>query len=456
MSVEEHIKKAQPGLLEDLKRLIGQPSVSATGEGIRECAALVRDTMRGSGIGTELLNLEGAPPLVYGSVDSKSNPDVTLLFYNHYDVQPPEPLDQWRHPPFEGVVEDGKIFGRGSSDDKGELITRIKAVESHLAACGDVPCNVRFVVEGEEEIGSVNMARYLREYRDKFRCDGVIWEFGYVDTHGRPIISLGMKGLLYVELRCRKLAMDAHSSLATILPSPTWRLVHALGGMRGQDGRVLIPGWENDARPLSETDIRVLDESSFDGDDYKREFGADELLTGDDDMRAKTALAAGTTCNIAGITSGYGGPGTKTILPSSATAKVDFRLVPDMMPAGQLAKLQSHLEANGFSDIEVEDMGSVAPYRADPSHRFVGIVSDAARRSFGDAALSVSSAGTGPMYEFATALDAPCVSVGSTYIFSRIHSPNEFARLDLLEKSTMCMSRIMDNLGSGGPAGAGE
>src|SRR5437764_7064835 len=198
----------------DLQTLIRQPSVSAKNQGLVECANLVAQIMRNAGIETNLLYIDNllkveqeniaspsSPPLVYGEVRSKSNPNgKTILFYNHYDVQPIEPIELWERDPFSGSVEGNYIFGRGAADNKGELITRIKAVEHYLKKTSDVPCNVKFLIEGEEEIGSIHLKEYLRLYKDKFQCDGVIWESGFVDTSGRPIISLGQKGILAVEV----------------------------------------------------------------------------------------------------------------------------------------------------------------------------------------------------------------------------------------------------------------
>ena len=196
----DFVDKHMPDLLKDLQTLIRQPSISAKNEGIEECAVLVSKILKKSGIKSEVLRLRnGIAPLVYGEVKSKKNPSKTLLFYNHYDVQPVEPFDLWDNKPFSGKIIGNKIYGRGASDDKGELITRIKAVESFLKTHGDVPCNIKFVIEGEEENGSVHIDQYLKKYKKKFSCDGVIWEFGYIDTKNRPVISLGMKGLLYVE-----------------------------------------------------------------------------------------------------------------------------------------------------------------------------------------------------------------------------------------------------------------
>ena len=223
----------------DLQTLIRQPSVSAKNQGLVECANLVSQIMRNAGIETKLLYLsnnnnnsikrEGnnddipfptaatptlLPPIVYGEVISKSNPNgKTILFYNHYDVQPVEPVELWNKNPFSGSVEGNYIFGRGAADDKGELIARIKSVEYYLKKTNDVPCNVKFIVEGEEEIGSVHLKDYIILYKENFKCDGVIWESGFVDTIGRPIISLGQKGILSVEIISKGPYRDVHSSL---------------------------------------------------------------------------------------------------------------------------------------------------------------------------------------------------------------------------------------------------
>ena len=203
---------------------------------VTKCAELVSEIMSDSGISSELLKLddtlvknsEQVSPIVYGEVRSKRNPNgKTILFYNHYDVQPAEPIELWHDDPFSGKIDGNLIYGRGASDDKGELITRIKAVEYLLKETGDVPCNVKFLVEGEEEIGSAHLEQYLTKYREKFSTDATIWEFGYVDEHERPIISLGMKGLLCVELHAKCANVDLHSSLAALVENPAWRLVHA-------------------------------------------------------------------------------------------------------------------------------------------------------------------------------------------------------------------------------------
>ena len=445
------------GLVSDLQTLIRQPSVSARRVGVLECANLVAHIMLKSGINSEVLYLDDlkndkkdVPPIVYGEVKSKANPNGrTILFYNHYDVQPEEPLELWKTDPFSGKVEGNYIFGRGSSDDKGELITRIKAVEYFLKKTGDVPCNVKFIVEGEEEIGSLHVEKYLTKYRHKLTCDGVIWEFGYIDERDRPIISLGMKGLLYVELLSKGPSRDAHSSLAVLIENPAWHLVRALNTMRDNNGKILIGGWYKDVREFTPEELSLIANEPFDEEEFKKEYGIDKFVNNATGIEARKAFVGMSTCNIAGLLSGYIGEGAKTILPAEAKVKIDFRLVPDMIPEKQFELVKNHLKENGFEDhIDIKLIHGEAAVRMPSNHSFVKQVEESAKETFGSAIISISSAGTGPMHSFAKVLGAPCVSIGSTYIYAKIHSPNEFARIDLLNKTTKCIGAILEKFAS--------
>ncbi len=355
-AINEVVDAEMEGLLADLQTLIRQPSVSAKKQGLVECANLVAKIMRKAGINAEVLYLDdkNIPPIIYGEVKSKSNPNKTILFYNHYDVQPEEPLELWENDPFSGKVEGNYVFGRGSADDKGELITRVKAVEYCLKKTGDVPCNVKFMVEGEEEIGSVHVEEYFNRYSNRLSCDGVIWEFGYVDANDRPIISLGMKGLLYVELIAKGPVRDAHSSLAVLIENPSWRLTYALNTMRDQTGKILIKDWYKEVRPFMEQELSVIASEPFDVEEFKKEYGVSKFVADAKGIDIRKALVGKPTCNIAGFNSGYISEGAKTVLPSQAVVKIDFRLVPDMMPEKQLERLKNHLKERGFSDIEVK------------------------------------------------------------------------------------------------------
>jgi acetylornithine deacetylase/succinyl-diaminopimelate desuccinylase-like protein len=446
-TIEPLVDAGMDQLISDLQTLIRQPSVSAKKVGIAECANLVSSMMQKAGINSEVLYLDDKtiPPIIFGEVKSKANPAKTLLFYNHYDVQPEEPLELWDDEPFSGTIRDNKVFGRGSADDKGELITRIKAVEYFLKKTGDVPCNIKFIVEGEEEIGSVHIEQYLEKYKEKMACEGTIWEFGYVDAKDRPIISLGMKGLLYVELIATGPSRDAHSSLAVLIENPAWRLVSALKTMRDQQsGKVTIKDWYKEVRPFTRKELEVISNEPFDEQAFKKEYGIKRFVADARGKNLKKALVGMPTCNIAGFESGYIGEGAKTVLPAKARVKIDFRLVPDMVPEKQLARLRKHLKDHRFSDIKVNFIHGEAAARTPISDPFVKKVQEAADEAFGSSILSVSSAGTGPMYSFVKVLKAPCISVGSTYMFARIHSPNEFARIDLLNKCTKCIGKIIE------------
>ncbi|MGV7226338.1 MAG: M20/M25/M40 family metallo-hydrolase [Nitrosopumilus sp.] len=448
MIATKYVDSHMDDLVSDLQTLIRQPSVSAKNEGIEKCANLVQKLLKKSGIKSEILRLKkDVAPIVYGEIKSKQNPSKTLMFYNHYDVQPAEPFDLWDDPPFSGIRKGNKIFGRGATDDKGELITRIKAVEACLKTTGDVPCNIKFVIEGEEETGSEHIEDYLKKYQKKFSCDGVIWEFGYVDAKNRPIVGLGMKGLLFVELSVKESIRDAHSSLAVLIKNPAWRLIEAVNTLRNSDGKILIKDWYKEVSPLSKNDLKIIQKEPFDENIFKQEFGIKSFVGNKKGLDAKKAMVGGATCNIAGFVSGYIGDGAKTVLPGDALVKIDFRLIPKMDPKKQVLRLKKHLKSKGFSDVGVKVFHGEAAARTNSSHPFVSQVKDAADKSFGTSILNVSNAGTGPMFPFVEILKAPCISIGSTYMFSRIHSPNEFARVDLLKKTTKCMCMIMDNFG---------
>ncbi len=444
----KHVDSNMKNLVSELQTLIRQPSISAKNEGLEECAQLVKKTLQNAGIRSQILRLrKNIPPLVYGELRSKKNPKKTLLFYNHYDVQPVEPLDLWENPPFSAKVKGNKVFGRGSADDKGELITRIKAVESYLKIKGDVPCNIKFVIEGEEEVGSPHIEKYLKKFKKKFLCQGIIWEFGHVDSKNRPIVGLGMKGLLFVELIAKESIRDAHSSLAVLIKNPAWRLIEAVKSLRDSNGRILIKDWYKEVRPLTKTDLKIIKAEPFDDAAFKKEFGIKSFVGNKKGFEAKKALVSGATCNVAGFVSGYVEKGVKTVLPAKALVKIDFRLVPDMDPQKQVQRLKKHLKKKGFGDLKVKVHHGEAAARISSSNPFVSQVKNAADESYGKSILNVSNAGTGPMHSFMKILGAPCVSIGSTYMFSRIHSPNEFARIDLLKKATKCICLIMDKFG---------
>jgi len=476
--IDSLVDSGMDGVLKDLQTLIRQPSVSARREGLLKCANLVLDIMQRAGIHTELLYLncpktnDGRStssfisPIVYGEVKSKSNPNgKTILFYNHYDVQPEDPVDLWDADPFSGKVEGNYIFGRGAADDKGELITRIKAVELYLKMFDDVPCNIKFIIEGEEEVGSPHLKEYLRLFSNKFRCHGIIWESGFVDTYGRPIISLGQKGILSVEISVKGPSRDAHSSLAVIIENPAWRLVKLLSTLRDATGTILINDWYKEVRDFTDEEISVITTETFDEDALKKEYHIEQFLNNVSGIEAKKAFVGASTCNISGLLSGYTGSGSKTVLPALATARLDFRLVPNMIPETQYRRLVEHFKervSDNYSckgnivrdkDIEIRFLEGEPPSRTQVNQQFVDVVREAAIEIYGSAIVNVSSAGTGPMHFFDEILHAPSVCIGGTDLANRNHSPNEYIRIDQLNKTIKCIVSIMEKFANSNSKG---
>ena len=440
----EYVESHLDSFAGDIIRLAAQRSVSARKEGVEECSILVEKMLKEIGASTRVLKLEGAPPLVYGEVKSKKG-GKTILFYNHYDVQPEEPLELWKSPPFKPEVRDGVIYGRGVSDDKGELVSRLKIVEAFLKADGDLPCNVKFCFEGEEETGSVHLGEYVEKYGELFRADAVVWEYGTVDAKGTPMVTLGVKGMIYVEFVVKSLSQDAHISLAAILPSAPWRMVRLLNLLKDEDERILVPGWYDGVTDLAEDELAVLQAMPFEGAEYMKVYGAERLLGDMSDGLAKKALVQRPTGNIAGIWGGYAGPGPKTVLPKEIHAKVDFRLVPEQDPDDLLKKLRKHLDDNGFADVEMKLESMEPAARTSYRHPFAQSAMAAAEKTYGRKPIvELGSPGTGPLYLFTRKYNMPSVDIGVSATDGGIHAPNENLKLENLRKGMIWIAETME------------
>jgi acetylornithine deacetylase/succinyl-diaminopimelate desuccinylase-like protein len=435
--------------ISDLQRLVRQPSVSAKGEGIAECASLVRETLERRGIKARILKLDKANPLVYGELAVRGA-SKTVLFYNHYDVQPAEPFDLWKVPPFSGELIENKVYGRGAADDKGEIMSRIAVVDSFMKTGKDPPCSFKFVIEGEEEIGSVNLHRYAESYKDLFKADAGIWEFGGVDTKQRPLLRLGMKGMLYVEITLRGANRDLHSSLAAIVPSPVWRMMRLLNSLKAEDDRITIPGWEDKVVPLKDWERKILEDYPYDEQGALESYGLKQFINGLTGLPLKEKLFTKPTCNICGIYSGYQGPGSKTVLPNEIRAKLDFRLVPEQDPDELAALLRTHLQRLGYGDAELICMEGEPAARVSPDEPIARSARSAAKRFYGMPALiELSSPATGPLYVFTKNLGIPCAAIGTGHPDDMQHSPNESKRLDTFVKGSKWVAQTVYYFASG-------
>jgi acetylornithine deacetylase/succinyl-diaminopimelate desuccinylase-like protein len=423
--VDQHAEE----FIERLRALCRQPSVSAQGIGLLETAAVVEQMARAVGATTERIELEGGPPIIYGVVAGTGARKLQL--YDHYDVQPPEPLELWRDEPFGADVSDGRIWARGVSDNKGNLVARLCAIEAYQRTLGQLPLTISLVFEGEEEVGSPHLRQFTNGPRGRslLTADACIWEAGYKDPTGRPTIALGCKGILYVELRARSASKDLHSSWGAAVPNAAWRVTWALSTLKDpRTERVLIPGFYDAVQRPSERLLALADREPLSVPEYQRLFGIPGFLDGWDGRQARRHYLFDPTCTICGLSSGYQGPGGKTVLPAEAFAKVDFRLVPDQDPDDILSLLRAHLDVQGFSDVEVvevEGEGERAA-RSDPDAPIASVVVDTARALYGLEPLVLPNmAGTGPQYLLCAQFGVPAIGMGVGNADSNNHAPNE-------------------------------
>jgi acetylornithine deacetylase/succinyl-diaminopimelate desuccinylase-like protein len=337
-----------------LAELVAIPSVSAEGLGLHEAAAAVRALLDELGLTTELHATAGAP-VVYGHLDAQPG-HPTVLFYNHYDVQPADPLPEWDTPPFELSERDGHWYGRGVSDDKGQLVSRLAGLHWYREKHGSLPFGVTFVVEGEEEIGSPNLADYVAGRSDQLRADGCVWEFGGVTASGRPLTYFGLKGIACIALRVRTASHDLHSSLGAVVENPIFRLASAVAGLRDDDGRVLIPGFYDGVVPFTPAQEALIEALPDEATELASVYGVDRYIGGVTGTDFQRQLLGQPNINFNGFHSGYGGPGSKTVLPATAEVKIDFRLVPGQDPATVLRQLRAHLDAEGFTDVIIDEL----------------------------------------------------------------------------------------------------
>lgn len=447
--IDSFIDKNLDSSLDELAKLCAIPSIAAQNKGLDECAELVSQMLAKRGFKTEIMPSGGAP-VVYA--ERKGSSDKTLIFYNHYDVQPAEPFDLWHSPPFEATRREGKVFARGVSDDKGHFVSRLFAIDALLAQSGELPCNIKFAVEGEEEIGSVHMPEFVKNNAEKLAADACIWEFGYVDPQDVPVQVLGMRGICYVQLDIELLSQDVHSGLGgSIFPNAAWRLVWALASLKGPDGRIRIPHHYDNILPPTKLDHELAAAMPYEGDDYKQRYGVKEFLGGtskNPELALQEVLEP--TCTICGLTSGYQGPGSKTVLPAKASAKVDFRLVPNQTPEEVLKNLRAHLDAEGFEDVKITYLGGEAPGRTDPQDPFIDLVVKTAKDVYGHEQRRVPmSGGSGPNHAFLHYLNLPVAVAGLGYPGSQVHAPNENIREDLYVKTTKHIARVVSEFGRG-------
>jgi acetylornithine deacetylase/succinyl-diaminopimelate desuccinylase-like protein len=416
------------------------PCETAHPDELRAGAKWTAERLRAAGCRVETIELPGVPPLVVGGIGAGPK---TVVAVQHYDVQPAAPLELWTTPPFAPTVRDGRLYARGVNDDKGQFLIRVQAIEAYREAFGELPCKVRFLVEGEEESGSRHFGEMLDKRPELVAGDAALAEGGGVDAKERPSLWCGVRGMIYVELGVRTLKYDAHSGGASLLENAAWRLVDALSTLRRGDGRVLIDGFYDDVRKPTTEQLEQMRAVPFEEEALKRVYDVKSFVGGRTGFDAHVAQIFEPTCNIAGIWSGWQGPDAKTITPAEARVKIDMRLVPDQDPAKIQAALRAHLDRRGFTDITITSYGGEHPYWTPVTHPVVDAAAKASADVFGKPALRVLAvAGTAPMYQVCARGKLGMVGIGGGHMDSRIHAPDENLRLDLQWKAAKVVGRF--------------
>jgi acetylornithine deacetylase/succinyl-diaminopimelate desuccinylase-like protein len=331
--IYQYIDDHRDEILGDFFTFLRQPSISAQKIGLDECCDLLMRLMAKDGLPVRKMPVDGGPPIVFSEILSK-NKGKTLLCYAHYDVQPVEPLDLWTSPPFEPTIRDGVIYARGATDNKSGVLAFWKAAQAFRAVRGDVPCHLKFVIEGEEEMGSPHFLPWVEQNAAMLACDASTCLDGPADHSTKlPAIKLGIKAILYVEFRLATNEKDVWSGYAGWVPSPVWRMHKLLGTILDPDtGRILIDGWYDDLLPIEPADEELLRRlfERFDATETMRELGITEFAWGMDAWEAMKRRQFGATANICGIVAGYTGEGGKTIIPNEIKVKMDFRCPPNL------------------------------------------------------------------------------------------------------------------------------
>lgn len=433
-----------PRATEILCEWVAMGSVSARGEKLREGAELTARIARDEGFRVEVWETPGAP-VVHAELPAPPGAP-TVLFYGHYDVQPAEPLESWTAPPFAPQVRDGAVWGRGAGDNKGQLLPHLVAAGA-LHRAGRLPVGVRLLIEGEEEIGSPHLGTVVEERRDRLDADLAITADAPYHEGGRPLLIFGVRGLLYVEVRATGASRDLHSGdRGGWAPMPAWDLVRALAELYDRDGHVRIPGFLDDVVPPTAEETAMMEDLPLDVEAVAGDLGIARLAVSEG-ASPWEALMFRPTVSIAGLLAGYTGPGAKTVIPSTATAKLEMRLVADQDPERLMAALRDHFEAR-LESVHLERLAAVPPSATPADTPLAPAVGAAVAAATGMEPLRRPRiGGTTPDFVFTRILKLPSLLVPYGPPDMNHHAPDERMTLDALARGIRCSAAIMDAVG---------
>jgi acetylornithine deacetylase/succinyl-diaminopimelate desuccinylase-like protein len=441
-----HIDARRDAYLARLLDYVRQPSISAHGLGIAETGQFLLGELQALGMDAQLIPTAGWPMVYARRMDAPGAP--TVMFYGHYDVQPPDPLDAWVSPPFEPEVRDGRIYGRGVGDNKGQHFAQLLAVEATLACRGKLPCNLVVLLEGEEEVGSPHMPEFVRQHRDLLDVDLVITADGPVHESGRSCVLFGVRGVLSFELRARGANRDLHSgNWGGVAPNPIWTLVQLLATMKNTVGEITIDGFYDSIIPPSDLERAALASLPVDPERVLRELGL-RAFDAPADRGLGERLSLWPTLTINGLHGGYGGPGSKTVLPHEALAKCDIRLVANQSVEEIAAKVEAHVRRHA-PDVTFINQGGMDPSKTPIDSPFAAPILAAVAMGQAEEPLVVPAMGGSlPDYVFTKVLGVPAFVVPYANADEANHAPNENLEVERFYKGIRTGAALMAHLGA--------
>lgn len=433
-NVVDYINVHRDRYVDELKQYLAIPSISALPEhsgDVRRAAEWTADALREAGMdNVRLIDTPGNPVVYADWLKAPGKP--TILFYGHYDVQPVDPIDLWTTPPFEATVRDGELYARGSADDKGQVFMHIKAIEAHLKQNGNLPCNIRFFIEGEEEVGSVHLDDFVHSHKTDLSADVVVISDTPMFDRGVPSICYGLRGLAYFQIDMRGTKSDLHSgAFGGAVANPAIVLAQVLAQMKDRGGRIKIPGFYDDVRPLTDEERAEWKKLPFNETRYRKELGAPKLF-GESGYSTLERVWARPTFEVNGLNSGFTGEGAKTVLPATAMAKVSMRLVPNQDPQkiGDLFEAYVKKISPKTVELKITRMHGGQPWMTEFDNKYVRAAGRAIERGFGKTPVFNREGGSIPVVAtFERELGIPSVLFGVGLPDENAHAPDE--KLDL-------------------------
>ena len=449
--VIELIEKNENRYLDELKEFVRIPSISADPEKVDkmiDCAIWVKGQLDNMGMeNTEIIETKGHSS-VYGEW-CKAEGKPTILIYGHYDVQPVDPVDLWDSPPFEPTVKNGGLYGRGTVDDKGQILLHMKAVEAHLQAEGKLPINIKFLVEGEEEVGSANLVPLIKGNLEKLKADLILISDSSMFAKGMPSICYGLRGISYFELRVKGTNGDLHSgSFGGAVINPANALARIIAKLKDENGRILIPGIYDDVLPLTDEERKVFANLPHDDEKYREMLGAPELF-GEEGYSTLERVWARPCLDVNGIISGYTGEGAKTVIPAKASAKISLRLVPNQTPDRVEELFRKYIEeiAPPSVEVKIETLHGGMPYISPIDNPIFDSVREALKKGFKADTVAIREGGSIPIVtDFTELLKSPVILIGFGLPDENAHAPNEWIDLENYQKGILSMAYLYEGL----------